>query len=345
MRRFTTASLALTIAATGFLTSAALVAAQDEEPLKIGLVTDVGQLEDKSFNEFTYAGMLDAAEALGAETDVIITEEVADYKDNMQAFVNEGYDIIVTPGSLIGTATYEMALENPDVYFVGIDQDTSTEETPNFQGVVFREDEAGYLAGIVAATITESDVIGAVGGTMLPAVVRYIDGYINGARSVNPDVEVLSQEASPQPEIGFNTPDLGGEIASQMIDLGADVIFQVAGGTGVGVLEATCQAGSYGIGVDVDQTLSLPPQAAECVVTSAEKKLQDTTSSVIQSIADGTFEGGVKTYDVSSDPPAIALSTFQETYADLLTPELQAALDAAIAGFIDGSIDPGATPE
>jgi basic membrane protein A len=345
MRRFTTASLALTLAATSVFAGAAAVLAQDEEPLKIGLVTDVGQLEDKSFNEFTYAGMLDAAEALGAETDVIITEEVADYQANMQAFVDEGFNIIVTPGSLIGTATAEMALANPEVFFVGIDQDTASEETPNYQGVVFREDEAGYLVGVVAATITESDIIGAVAGTNLPAVVRYVDGYINGARSVNPDIEVLTREASPQPEIGFNTPDLGSEIAGQMLDLGADVIFQVAGGTGVGVLEATCQADAYGIGVDVDQSQSLPPQAAECVVTSAEKKLQDTTSSVIQSIADGTFEGGVKIYDVSSEPPAIAISPFQETYADLLTPELQAALDEATAGFIDGSIDPGATPE
>ena len=109
--------------------------------------------------------------------------------------------------------------------------------------LTFAEAEPGYLAGIVAATLSESGVIGAVGGTNVPAVVRYRDGYINGAKSVNPDIEVLYQESNPDPVIGFNDPERGAEIASQMMDLGADVLFQVAGGTGVGVLEAACQAG------------------------------------------------------------------------------------------------------
>ena len=130
-----------------------------------------------------------------------------------------------------------------------------------------------------------------------------------------------------------------------MLDLGADVIFQVAGGTGVGVLEATCAAGAFGIGVDVDQSKSLPPQAAECIVTSAEKKLQDTVRTVVMSTADGSFQAGTVIYDLASDPPGVGISPFQEKYADLLTPELQAALDAAVAGMLDGSIDPGAPTE
>ena len=188
-------------------------------------------------------------------------------------------------------------------------------------------------------------MIGAVGGTNVPAVVRYRDGYINGAKSVNPDIQVLYQESNPDPVIGFNDPERGSEIASQMMDLGADVLFQIAGGTGVGVLEAACQAGIYGIGVDVDQSKSLPPQAAECVVTSAEKKLQEYTDKIVQSAVDGTFQGGTVLYDAASEPPAVGISPFQEKYADLLTPELQAALDAAVAGFADGSIDPGAATE
>jgi basic membrane protein A len=142
--------------------------------------------------------------------------------------------------------------------------------------------------------------------------------------------------------IGFNDPERGGEIASQMLDLGADVIFQIAGATGVGVLESACAAGIYGIGVDVDQSQSLAetnPNAAECIVTSAEKKLQDTTKNVILSVANGTFQGGPVAYDAGSTPPAIGYSPFQAKYADLLTPELQGKLDAALAGFVDGSLD------
>jgi len=274
MRRFTTASLALTFAATSVFAGAAAVVAQDEE-IKVGVVTDVGQLEDKSFNQFSNAGAVDAAAALGGSHAVIVTEEIADYANNIQTFVDDGYDAITTIGFLIGTDTLEAAKANPDVYFVGVDQgicvtpDGDADSTfacegdaatliPNYQGIVFKEAQPGYLVGIVAATLSESGVIGAVGGTNVPPVVAFRDGYINGAKSVNPDIEVLYQESHPDPAIGFNDPERGAEIASQMLDLGADVIFQVAGGTGVGALEVACSAGAFGIGVDVDQSKSLP---------------------------------------------------------------------------------------
>jgi basic membrane protein A len=361
MRRFTTTSLALTMAATGVFAGATAIVAQDE-PIKIGVVTDVGQLEDKSFNEFSNAGAVDAAAALGGEHAVIVTEEIADYGNNIQAFLDDGFDSITTIGFLIGSNTLDAARANPDVFFIGVDQgvcvtpdgeadanfacegDAAT-LIPNYQGIVFKEAQPGYLVGIVAATLSESDVIGAVGGTNLPAVVAFRDGYINGAKSVNPDIEVLYVESNPDPVIGFNDPERGNEIAGQMLDLGADVLFQVAGGTGVGVLEAACAAGAYGIGVDVDQSKSLQGQAAECIVTSAEKKLQDTVSTVLQSTADGSFQAGTVVYDLSSEPPGVGISPFQEQFADLLTPELQAALDAAVAGMLDGSIDPGAVSE
>ena len=127
-----------------------------------------------------------------------------------------------------------------------------------------------------------------------------------------------------------------------LADLGADVVFQIAGATGEGVLEAVCAAGLHGIGVDVDQALSLPPASAECVRTSAEKKLQQTVSAVVTSVADGTFQAGPVRYDAASTPPAIGLSPIRPE--SLATPELQALLDAATAGFIDGSLDPAAAP-
>src|SRR5215210_799507 len=255
------------------------------DAFKIGAVTDVGQLEDKSFNEFTFAGVVDAATELGGTCDVIVTEEIADYANNIQTFVDEDFDAIVTIGFLLGTDTLNAAKENPEIFFIGIDQSVCVDEegnndatfackgdpatlVPNYQAPAFAEGEPGYLAGIVAANITESDVIGAVGGTNVPAVVRYRDGYMNGAHSVNPDIQVLYVESNPDPVIGFNDPDRGHEIADQMIDQDADVIFQIAGGTGVGVLESACAAEIYGIGVDVDQFDALSgsnPAAAECI--------------------------------------------------------------------------------
>lgn len=364
MRRFTTVSLALTIASTGVLAGAVAVAAQDDSRPWIGVVTDVGQLEDKSFNQFSNAGAVDAAEALGGTHRVIVTEEIADYDANINAFVDEGFDAITTVGFLIGSNTLQAAIDNPNIFFSGVDQficvtpegqpdvDPNDKDyvpkcegdpatlVPNYQGIIFQEAQPGFLVGVIAATLTESGVIGAVGGTNLPAVVAFRDGYYNGAMWVDPDIEVLYVESDPKPEIGFNSPERGAEIAQQMLDFDADVIFQIAGGTGVGALEEACAAGAYGIGVDVDQSKSIVGPASECIVTSAEKKLQDTIGSVIQSTQDGSFQAGNVVYGLANDPPGVGISPFQEQYADLLTPELQAKLDEAVAGMIDGSIDP-----
>src|SRR5574341_1482722 len=238
--------------------------------LKVGVVTDVGQLEDKSFNQASYEGAKAAAEKMGASFDVIVTQNISDYKQNIQTFVDQGFNVIVTVGFLIGTDTTNAAKENPDVKFIGVDQGICVDETgapdptfackgdaatllPNYQGIVFAEEQAGYLAGILAASISKSGTIGAVGGTNVPAVVAYNAGYVQGAKSINPNIKTLYQETNPDPAKGFNDPATGKAIAQQFIGQGADVLFQIAGLTGQGVLEAACDAGIYGFGVDVDQ--------------------------------------------------------------------------------------------
>ncbi|HEX7223341.1 MAG TPA: BMP family ABC transporter substrate-binding protein, partial [Candidatus Limnocylindrales bacterium] len=172
----------------------------------------------------------------------------------------------------------------------------------------------------------------------VPAVVNYWRGYENGAKSVNPDITVLYQETDPDPAKGFNDPTKGRALAEQFISQDADVIFQIAGLTGQGVLEAVCDAELHGIGVDVDQAVSLP-NLAPCIVTSAEKKLKDTVQAVIESAASGNFQAGTVAYDASSEPPAIGLSDYHDN-ADLITPEIQTLIDDALAGFVDGSLDP-----
>ena len=324
-------------------------------PLKIGVVTDVGQLEDKSFNQSSYEGAVAAAEATGGQHDVIVTQNISDYAANIQTFVDNDFDVIVTVGFLIGTDTAAAAKANPDVKFVGVDQGICVDEQgvsdptftcagdaaallPNYQGIVFAEAQPGYLAGIVAASISESNVIGAVGGTNVPAVVNYWRGYENGAKSVKPDIEVLYQETDPDPAVGFNDPTAGRTIAEQFISQDADVIFQVAGLTGQGALEAVCQEGIHGIGVDVDQAISLP-ELAPCIVTSAEKKLVDTVQAVVTSVSTDTFVPGTVAYNAASDPQAIGLAPYHDNEA-LITPEIQGLIDTALQGFVDGSLDP-----
>jgi basic membrane protein A and related proteins len=328
------------------------------KPIKVGVVTDVGQLEDKSFNQSSNEGALAAATQAGGSHDVIVTQAISDYAANIQTFVDNKFDVIVTVGFLLGTDTAKAAKANPTIHFVGVDQGVCVDANgdpdatfacagdaatllPNYQGIVFAEAQPGYLAGIVAGSLTKSGTIGAVGGTNVPAVVNYWRGYENGAHSVKPDVKVLYQETDPDPSKGFNDQSKGKTIANQFMDQGADVLFQIAGLTGQGVLEAVCAkpAGTvWGIGVDVDQAVSLP-NLAKCIITSAEKKLVDTVTAVVLSVASDTFKAGTVAYNAASTPQAVGLSSFHDNAATI-TPDIQAKIDAALAGLKDGSVDP-----
>ena len=264
--------------------------------LKIGMVTDIGQLEDKSFNEFSWKGVQDGASAVGGTAKNIVTKDIADYKQNIQSFVDQKYDVIVTVGFLIGTDTLAAAKANPTIQFFGVDQFIPDPIPANYQGLLFNEAQAGYLAGIVAGTITKSSKIGAVGGREdVPPVVNYIKGYENAAKSVKPGVQVLVNYVGD-----FNAPDKGEASAKTMIGQGADVVFQVAGLTGAGVLRAACNAKIWGIGVDVDQYQSLP-DAKACIVTSAEKRLQNATRDAIKRFKDKGKQSGNFTNDATND--------------------------------------------
>jgi basic membrane protein A and related proteins len=324
--------------------------------LKIGGVTDVGQLEDKSFNEAGWCGTLAAATAVGGQAEVIVTRDPADYQANIQQFIDQDFDVIVTYGFALGNDTAIAAKANPDVKFVGLDQGVCVDANgdpdptfacegdaatllPNYQGLIFAEAQAGYLVGIIAGNITESNVIGAVGGIdTVPPVVSYIKGYENGAKSVNPDVEVLVEYVSDDITKAFNDPAKGKSIAEQMLDQDADVLFQVAGLSGQGALEAACDAEVYGIGVDVDQANSLP-QLASCIVTSAEKKIADAIEQAVVRIDDGSDKGGTVLNDASSDPPGVGVAPYHE-FEDLITPEIQDQVDEALEKMAAGELDP-----
>ena len=277
---------------------------------KVGLVTDVGTLEDKSFNEASWVGAQAGAKAPSGTASNIVTKAPADYAANIKTFVDQGYGTIVTVGFAMGDATTTAAKQYPKVKFIGVDQGVCIDETgksdptfackgdpktllPNYQGLVFKEEQVGYLAGVLAGSVSKSGVIGTVGGiNTIPAVVRYINGYRNGAASVgitpeNVKVAYVSTDITK----AFNDPGTGKSIGQQMIGQKADVIFQVAGLSGAGAIEAACAApGVIGIGVDVDQSKSLP-QSAKCILTSAEKKLVDAVSAAIGKVGAGTDVG------------------------------------------------------
>jgi basic membrane protein A len=326
---------------------------------KVGFVTDVGTLEDKSFNEAAWIGTQAAAKALGGTASNIVTKNAADYAANIKTFVDQGYGIIVTSGFAMGDATAIAAKLYPKVKFVGTDQGVCIDETgkpdpkfgckgdpktllPNYQGLVYKEEQVGYLAGVLAGLVSKSKVIGTVGGiNTIPPVVRYINGYRNGAASVGVKPEdVKVAYVSSDITKAFNDPATGKSIAKQMIGLKSDVIFQVAGLSGAGAIEEACATpGVIGIGVDVDQSKSLP-QSAKCILSSAEKKLTNSVEAAIAKIGAKTDVGGTTVWDASTDPVGVGLSPFGSDYKDLVTPEVQAKIDAALAGLKDKTIDP-----
>ena len=327
----------------------------------IGVVTDVGTVDDKNFNEYSYQGAVAGATQIGAATpSVAVPADASQYASLIQSFLDTGHNIIVTVGFNLANDTAIAAKSNPDVWFIGVDQAPCIDENgdpdstftcagdlasllPNFVGLNYAEDQAGYLAGIVAASISENGTIGAIGGiNLVPAVVRYIQGYELGAKSVNPDINVISDYVSTSDfGIAFNDPAAGKTFADQFIATNSpDVLFQVAGKTGNGVLESACAAGIHGIGVDVDQWLSLGADTTatyNCIVTSAEKHLAVSVEETVKGIFLGTQAGGLSFFNATND--GIGLSP-ENSGAGLITPEIQALVDAALVGMAanDGSV-------
>jgi basic membrane protein A len=324
--------------------------------LKIGLVTDVGSLDDKNFNQYSWEGAQDGAAKIGAPAPKSAISQVsADIAKNIQAFVDEKYDVIVTVGFAAGGDTIKAAKANPTIKFIGVDQgvcitaDAEPDGTfacagdaatllPNLQGINWKEQEPGYLAGIVAGSLSKSGHIAAIGGTkVVPAVPNYIYGYRNGAMSVNPSVKVEIAYVSAAPDkAAFGDPPGGQAFTTQMLTQfpDVDVMFQVAGATGNGVLQAACDKGILAIGVDVDQFVSAPA-TAKCTVVSAEKKLKKNVSDAIQRIAAGTDKGGRLVLDLTTED--VGLSPFHD-FESQITPEIQAKIDAAVAALKDGSL-------
>jgi basic membrane protein A len=324
--------------------------------LKIGLVTDVGTLDDKNFNQYSWEGAQDGATAIGAPAPKSAVSQVsADIAKNIQAFVDEKYDVIVTVGFAAGGDTIKAAKANPTIKFIGVDQgvcitpDAEPDGAfkcegdpsallPNLQGINWKEQQPGYLAGIVAASLSKTGHIAAIGGTKaVPAVPNYIIGYRNGAMSINPAIKVEISYVSAAPDkAAFGDPPGGQAFATQVLTQfpDVDVMFQVAGATGNGVLQAACDKGIMAIGVDVDQFVSAPA-TAKCTVVSAEKKLKKNVSDAVQRIAAGTDKGGKLVLDLTTED--VGLSSFHD-FESQITADIKAKIDAAITALKDGSL-------
>jgi len=314
------------------------------EGFTVRLVTDIGKVDDQTFNQYAYEGMKAAEECFGFETSFIETVSEADYEKNISTALDGDPGILITVGFLLADATGAAAAANPDTNFIGIDQFFADESgapaySDNYVGVLFNEDEGGYLAGVMAASLSESGVIGVVGGREdVPPVVKLVNGYEVGAKSVNPDIQVLKIYNE-----SFTAPDKGASDAQQFIGEGADVIFGAGGLTGSGGVQAATGQGVWGIGVDQDEYFSTfdggSGPGAEFLATSAVKRVDLGVFVQIVNALKGEFEGGI--FSLTAENGGI---TYAPPHDADVPEEALEAVEEARQGLADGSIKTGLDP-
>ena len=302
------------------------------EAISVGLVTDIGGLNDRGFNELANTGLEQAEEEFGVEGRVLESKSDADYIPNLSTLAEEGANLIVTNGFLMGESTHQAAEQFPDTNFAIIDfayggegcEETKSCELPNLQGLLFREQEVGYLAGYMAAKMSKSGTISTVGGQKIPPVDRYIAGFQAGAKAANPDIELLNGYSQE-----FVDPAPCKEIALDQISKGSDVVFQVAGGCGLGALDAAKEKNVWGIGVDKDQAF-----LGDHILTSAVKRVDVAVKSTIEGAANGEFEGGgVSEFTLEND--GVGLGEVSSEVPQELQDEVEEQKQKIIAGEID----------
>jgi basic membrane protein A and related proteins len=267
--------------------------ASQGKKIKVGLVTDIGGLNDRSFNHLAYVGLQRAEKELGIQGRVLTSKSNADYVPNLTTLAQQNYDLIIPVGFLMADATTAVSKQAPNAKFAIVDVDaTSLKGKPtNVEGLLFKEQEAGYLAGYLAGLYAKDNnikAISSVGGQKIPPVDHYIAGYQAGAKAADPGIQTLNGYSQD-----FVAQDKCKEIALNQIAKGAGVVFQVAGQCGLGALDAAKEKGKQGIGVDADQGY-----LGSYILTSAQKKVDVAVFNAIKAAQQGQFQGG---QDITND--------------------------------------------
>jgi basic membrane protein A len=293
--------------------------------IKVGLVTDIGGLNDRSFNALANKGMEDAKSQLGIEGRVITSDQNSDYVPNLSTLAQQKYDLVIGVGFLMADAVNTVAKRFPDTKFAVVDvsQASLKDKPTNVEGLLFSEQQAGYLVGYLAGLYAKEkniDTISSVGGQKIPPVDHYIAGYQAGAKAANPEIKTLnaySQDFVDQAKCK--------EIALDQIERGSGVVFQVAGQCGLGALDAAKQESKQGIGVDADQAY-----LGSHVLTSATKKVDVAVLDTIKSVQDDQFDAGSdQLFDLKNDGVGIGKISAEGTSFE---PELDPIKEGIISG-------------
>ncbi|AUH32441.1 BMP family lipoprotein [Paracoccus tegillarcae] len=289
------------------------------------LIFDLGGKFDKSFNEAANNGAVRWAEETGGSYKELEMQSEAQREQALRRLAETGANPIIMTGFAFGDVLNKVAPDYPDTKFGIIDM---VVEQPNVQSVVFTEEQGSYLAGIMAAMASETDTVGFIGGMDIPLIHKFECGFAQGFKSVKPEGNVLINYTGTTPA-AWNDPVKGGELAKAQISQGADVVYAAAGGTGIGVLQAVADGGKLGVGVDSNQNHLHPGS----MLTSMVKRVDNAVFDAFTAGAD--LEAGVKVMDLKADGVAVAID---DDNKDLVTAEMQTAIDEATAQIADGSV-------
>jgi basic membrane protein A len=317
--------------------------------LKIGLVTDTGGVNDKSFNQSAWDGVQKAAKEFGWEAKFIESKQPTDYEKNIDQFATENYNVIVTVGFLMGDATAIKAKQYPNIKFAIIDNayfptpdskacpDTVKDcyddgGLKNVTSLMFQEDEVGFLAGVLAAGMSKSGTVCTVSGMQIPPVERFVVGYQNGAKWYKDATKSLNVYIP-----SFIDPAKGKETGLSMIDQGCDVVFGVGGNTGNGGLLAAKEKGLMAIGVDVDQ-YGTYAEVKDALLSSAAKNVDVAVYEYLKAVQGGTSKAGMVTATLKNG--GVGLAPFHD-WDSKIPADVKAKIEEAKAGLIAGTIKTG----
>ena len=334
-----------------------VVATEPPAPaFKVGQVTDLGGIDDKSFNASAWKGAEDSMADLGTEAKYLESQQQSDYAKNIQQYLDEGTDLVITVGFLLGVDTAKFAIANPEQKFaivdytypdcwpganVGVDCGTD-QELANVRGLAFQTDQAAFLAGYLAAGMTETGTVATYGGLPIPTVTIFMKGFEAGVKYYNQqkgtDVKVLGwNNATGEGTFanGFESTDDGRALAESFMQEGADIILPVAGQVGLGSAAVCKETGSCKvIGVDADW-VDTAPEYKEVVLTSVLKKIDVAVYNTIKDAVEGKFTGGTVIYTIADG--GVDIAPFHD-FDSVVSAEMKAELEAIKAALIDGSL-------
>jgi len=326
--RSITSLLLLTLSSlTNACTTRDYIAEAGDKKTKVAIVFDIGGKDDRSFNAAANVGMLRAKKELPIVLRDVEPGDPTSIEPALRAFSQYGYQLITGVGFAQGPIIKQVATDYPQLHYVLID---SVVDLPNVASLLFKEHEGSFLVGMIAAYQNRSGTIGFVGGMDIPLIHKFATGYEEGAHYVNPKIRVIKNYVGIT-DAAWNNPGKGRELANSQYEQGADVIFQAAGNSGLGVFDAAEAYRKYAIGVDANQNWIKPGY----ILTSMTKRIENAVYSIVKDQVEGKFQGGVHIYGLENDGVGYALDEYNKS---LIPPWVIEKVEQAKHDIIAGKI-------